>query len=148
MAVYRGRERRIWPVLAFTLAGIVIGFIAGYLVGGSRHASLRTHLTTLRQGAQAIRGGLEVLEIHYEKAVKDGRVVSPVDYQGVSQNLETLQNLYDRLEGDLRELNAESARRLRGNLEQLRTLVTTRQSPAQVTAVSREMRNLLFQTVP
>ncbi|MFQ5881960.1 MAG: hypothetical protein ACE5I9_05750 [Candidatus Methylomirabilales bacterium] len=145
MAVYRGQRRRIWPALAFTLAGTMIGFLSGYLVGGSRHASLRAHLTSLREEAEAISGGLEVLEIHYEKAVKDGRVVSPVDYEGVTDNLDALQELYDRLDGDFRELNAESARLLREDLKRLKALITAHKSQSDVTTVSRKIANTMRQ---
>lgn len=148
MAVYRGRQRRIWPALVLALAAGAIGLITGYLAGGSRHGSLRAHLVSLQQGGQALTGGLEVLEIHYEKAVKDGRVVSAGDYQGVSDNLDALQDLYDRLDGDLRELNAESARRLREDLERLKALITAHKSSSNVIAVSRQIQSRLRQILP
>lgn len=134
--------------MALALAAAALGFLIGYVAGGSRHASLRAHLATIREGVEALSGGLEVLEIHYEKAVKDGRVVSAGDYQGVTDNLDALQHLYDRLDGDLRALDAETARRLREDLERLKNFVTTRKSPSEVIAVSREIQDTVHQILP
>ncbi len=143
MAVYRGRGRRIWPTVALTLAGLLTGFFVGYLVGGSSHVSLATHLHSLRKGVETITEGLEVLEIHYEKAVKDGRVVNQVDYRGVTDNLETLQNLYRRLGQDLRALSATGASAARENLKRLQDLVAARAPAPEVIMASRKIQDSL-----
>ena len=80
MAIYRPR-RSPWPLaVALAIAGLLVGFLAGYVVFGTRPPDLDAAATAVEVELARARGLLEVAAIEYREGAPDGAIASEPEY--------------------------------------------------------------------
>jgi hypothetical protein len=88
MSLYRqtgGRSTR--TVVAALAAGLLIGLLAGYLIGRGSvdEPSAAEVVADARAELQPVAAGLELVPIEYEGAWSDGKVAAPTEYAGAKE---------------------------------------------------------------
>jgi hypothetical protein len=84
MSLYRQAGRRsIGTVVAALLAGLIVGGLAGYLIGegSEEEPSLVDAVAELNRDAEPLRLAMDQVAIEYPGTVRDGEVVSPTEYE-------------------------------------------------------------------
>ena len=137
-------QRRRWPaVLAASLAGLVIGGLAGGVIGRETAPTLEEQVAEVRRDARAVATRLGVVDTEYPQAVSGGRVVGRTEYDGVRARVENAQNALESLRGRLRRVDPAGYDEASRAVQRLRRDVDARADAATVAAdVARARRAL------
>lgn len=93
VAIYRPPQAR-WPLaLAAGIGGLLIGMVAG-LVLGSDDPDPNETASAIRATLAAAAGSLEVAQIEYREAVSDGGVERRTEYEGSLDALDSSRSNY------------------------------------------------------
>jgi multidrug resistance efflux pump len=99
-------QRPRWPAaVAAGLAGLLIGGVAGGLIGRETAPTLEEEVADIRRDARAVATRLEVVNTEYPQAVSAGRVVGRTEYDGVRARVENAQNALESLRERLRRVD-------------------------------------------
>jgi hypothetical protein len=141
MSLYRevGRSRR--GVAAALVVALGVGIAAGWTVGRATapEPSLADAVAQTRDGAGDVLAGLELVEIEYSQGT-----VEPAAARSAA---ERAQELFSRVEDELRVLNAPATERIGSLLAELEQLVAERAPEVRVVSVvdeaSHELRAIV-----
>jgi hypothetical protein len=148
VSFYPQRTRR-WPgLLAALLVGLLVGGASGALLGRASAPSLAERVSELRQETAAVLTRLEVLDIEYPQAVRDGTIVGHTEYDGSLARVENARNAFADLAGDLRVVDPRAHTEATTALDQLARDVNTRADPDRVAADLRQVRAALGEWAP
>lgn len=146
MAVYGERRRLTTSVL---LAGVlvVILVVAGAIFAftrlrGSPGPEARRRL--IAQEVPRMIEGLDVLAIsHYtDEVVQEGQVLLPNEYQAARQNLQQINQLFQKIQP---YLEAQQTAEIRDALETLQELVENKRPPTEVSKQAEALIKMLSQ---
>jgi hypothetical protein len=135
MSLYRQAGRAsARTLLIAAVAALVVGLIAGFLLGRSTapKPSLADRVADLRASLAPAREGLELTGTEYGQAVRSGRVVAPTEYAAAKSDLQRASDAIAANEADIRALNAARAAALDRAMAVLRNAVSRRADPATV----------------
>jgi surface antigen len=125
-------------VLVAAVAALVVGGIAGFLLGRSTapKPSLAEKVADLRTSLAPAREGLELAATEYGQAVRAGRVVAPTEYGAAKADVQRASDTIARNAADIRALGAARAAALDRAMAVLRNDVSRRADPATVRRLS------------
>lgn len=128
MSLYReAHRRRLWPVvLAAALAG-AIGLAVGLLIGGSdEEVTIAEATLELREEVQPALASLELVEIEYSEALKDGDVVAETEYEAAATHADEAEGVFEAAIADLQVLDPAATERASVSLARLGRLIEER----------------------
>lgn len=129
MAIYRPPKPRWRLVAAGVAAGLTGGLLLGAFVLGQKTPDPADAIRAVRSDLSAAAAALEVLEVEYGESVKDGRVVSEVEYRGARDVLARSRAHYLRSRAAVVAIDPAGAREVEKRFAELRSLVE-RHAPA------------------
>jgi hypothetical protein len=135
MSLYRQAGRASGrTLLAVAAAALVVGLIAGVVVGRSTapKPSLADNVADLRARLSPAREGLELAATEYGQAVRAGRVVEPTEYGAAKADVQRASDAIATSQRDLRALDPARAAALDRALTALRDAVNHRADPETV----------------
>src|SRR3954467_1889300 len=139
MSLYRPAGRaRGRTVLIAAIAALVVGLLAGFLLGRSTapKPSLAEKVADLRASLAPAREGLELAATEYSQAVRSGRVVAPTEYGAAKSDVQRASDTVAKHAADIRALDAARAAALDRAMAVLRNAVSRRADPAAVRRLS------------
>jgi hypothetical protein len=119
MAIYRPPRPRWRAAAGAGIAGVIIGGVAGWLIGASSGADPRAAMQMIRSSLTDVAGALEVVEIEYSEAVEDDDVVAETEYEGARAAAERARDLYDEVRAPLAVIASEEASEIASSLDDL-----------------------------
>jgi hypothetical protein len=97
----KARRRRRATGAGIAAAVIVVAALVAVLVaGGDETQSGAERASESRAAAAKVLDGLELLEIEYEQAVEDGRVVEPTEYQAAQADVQRALDAFGDVDGE------------------------------------------------
>ena len=146
MSLYRQAGRRsIGTVVAALLAGLIVGGLAGYLIGegGEEEPSLVEAVAELNRDAEPLRLAMGQVEIEYRGTVEGGEVTSPTEYEASRATVERARATLADLSSDLRAIDAAGLARLDQAIRTLGDLVEGKAAEQAVIAQAGEVDRAL-----
>ncbi len=103
MAIYRPPKAR-WPLAAAVgCAGLGLGILIGFLLGGSEPSPSES-VRQIRSVLVRAAGSLEVAAVEYRESVDDGVVVDETEYEGALGALRSSRSRFATIEAALEDL--------------------------------------------
>jgi len=138
MSLYREPGRRSWVAIVIAVAAsVVIGAVVGYFIGRASEdkPTLSEQVADLRGEAQPLRLAVDQVRIEYPGTVREGKVVSPTEYEATRATVARAAATFTGLQSDLAVIDPAGTDRLDRALRALSDLVERR---ASVEAVKRQ----------
>jgi len=138
MSLYREPGRRSWVAIVIAVAAsVVVGTMVGYFIGRASkdEPTLSEQVADLRGEAQPLRLAVDQVRIEYPGTVREGKVVSPTEYEATRATVERAAATFTGLQSDLTVIDPAGTDRLDRALRALSDLVERR---ASVEAVKRQ----------
>ena len=103
MAIYRPPKPR-WPLaLGTAVLGVLVGGLAGYLVGDKPPDSSDS-VRAIKTALISASGSLEVAAVEYRESVVDGQVERPQEYEGALAAVRSSRSKFEDVRGALASL--------------------------------------------
>jgi hypothetical protein len=137
MSLYRqAGGRGIGPLAAAAVVLVLIGGLAGYLIGhgGDDEPSLQDAVASVGDQVQPALRELEVIPIEYPQGIKDGAVAEPTEFQATLDHLTRAQGALDDAAPDLKLLSPADEAAARGAMEKLAGAINAHAAPQEVDA--------------
>jgi len=148
MSLYRepGRDRRRRlrvAAIAGVLVTVAIVLVVLLVAGGSGAPSPAEHTSNARSAASRALDGLELLEIEYGQAVRDGTVVAPTEYGAAQADVERAAGALNDRREDLAAVDPAALAAAQAALVRVRTAVAARVPAAELQPLLRSARSAL-----
>lgn len=133
MAIYRPPKPRWRLALASGLGGLVIGLIAGLIIGDEDlDPTAMAH--EIRATLAGAAGSLEVAGIEYEESVADGEVVRDAEYDGALGAFESSRDRFEEVRAALVSLFPDQVEPIDELYEEISRAMRARADAAHVSA--------------
>jgi hypothetical protein len=135
MSLYREPGRRSWVAISIAVAAsLVIGAVVGYFIGRASkdEPTLSEQVADLRGEAQPLRLAVDQVRIEYPGTVREGKVVSPTEYEATRATVARAAATFSELQSDLAVIAPAGTDRVDRGLRALSDLVERRASVEEV----------------
>ena len=142
MAIYRPPKAR-WPLALGTgIAGLVLGLVVGFALGGDDFdpADAGRQLDAILIEAA---GSLEVAGVEYEESVADGEVTNQAEFDGSLGAVARSRSRFEEARPALEALVPAHVEEIEGLYEGVESAMESRTDPAEVVSLLEELENTL-----
>lgn len=142
MAIYRPTKPRYRLVIATAVAGLVVGFVAGLIVGRDEPdpvEAAREVRVTLTQASSV----LEIVEIEYAEALEDGSGVGDREYEGAKDALARSRSHWEQARPVMRLLAPDEVAGVDARYDELEQAVDEEALPEEVNELTSELGEML-----
>ena len=143
MAIYRPR-RSPWPLaIALAIGALLVGFLAGYVVFGTRPPDLGEAAAAVQAELARARGLLEVAAIEYREGAPDGAIVSEPEYAAAESAVASASAAVASVLTPIRALAPERAAALEDGFAMLAEQIDELAPPDEIEATTEALIELL-----
>ncbi len=142
MAIYRPSRPRYRVVLIAAAAGLVTGFVAGWIVG-DEDPDPATAVREVRVSLTEAASLLEVVEVEYEEALGDGSGEGDPEYEGARDALTRSRSRWGDARAAVEVLTPEAAAEVDRQYDELEQAVEREALPEEVNAMIGDLSEAL-----
>ena len=142
MAIYKPPPSRWRLALATGVIGLLVGLGIGAFFLGQSDPDPTEAIQSIRTELTGVAGVLEVLEVEYTEAFRDGDVVNESEYGGAVAALDRARTRFAEIRPTLLALDREKVQEIDGRFDDLRESLGDA-SPDEVSEAIRELTSAL-----
>jgi hypothetical protein len=140
MSLYRqAGGRSAGTIVAVLVAGLLVGCLTGFLIGRgtASNPSLSELVADARAELAPVAAGLELVPVEYGGSVRDGRVVSPTEYEASQAAVARAEQALIAAGKDLRAINSAGYAAAVESTKHLSSAVEAKATAARVDSLAR-----------